>query len=194
MLRVSKVPPGDPTTEDYVGQNRFECLTCPYHFVINKRYFERKYMKKKEVEDILGGKGAWDNVDKTQGGFGARRSDVFAFETRTDDRIVQCPNDKCRNDEAYWYQLQIRSADEPMTAFYKVSVSRRCAGQILMVCSVLSVRKNGESELVFLALHTWSSEHRRRTAIYPHFFRQVLSRFKVHVNMTADLKFSRLQA
>jgi hypothetical protein len=67
MLRVSTVPPGDPTTEDYVGQNRFECLTCPYHFVINKRYFERKYMKKKEVEDILGGKGAWDNVDKTQG-------------------------------------------------------------------------------------------------------------------------------
>lgn len=70
MLRVSTVPPGDPTTEDYVGQNRFECLTCPYHFVINKRYFERKYMKKKEVEDILGGKGAWDNVDKTQGMFG----------------------------------------------------------------------------------------------------------------------------
>jgi DNA-directed RNA polymerase III subunit RPC11 len=70
MLRVSKVPPGDPTTEDYVGQNRFECLTCPYHFVINKRYFERKYMKKKEVEDILGGKGAWDNVDKTQGKLG----------------------------------------------------------------------------------------------------------------------------
>jgi DNA-directed RNA polymerase III subunit RPC11 len=34
---------------------------------------------------------------------------------------VQCPNEKCRNDEAYWYQLQIRSADEPMTAFYKVS-------------------------------------------------------------------------
>jgi len=24
-------------------------------------------MKRKEVEDILGGKGAWDNVDKTQG-------------------------------------------------------------------------------------------------------------------------------
>ena len=89
MLRVSKVPPGDPTTEDSVGQNRFECLTCPYHFVINKRYYERKYLKKKEVEDILGGKGAWDNVDKTEG-------------------------------TSYWYQLQIRSADEPMTAFYKV--------------------------------------------------------------------------
>jgi DNA-directed RNA polymerase III subunit RPC11 len=36
-------------------------------------------------------------------------------------RAVQCPNEKCRNHEAYWYQLQIRSADEPMTAFYKVS-------------------------------------------------------------------------
>jgi hypothetical protein len=69
MLRVSRVPPGDPTIEQYVGQNRFECLTCPYHFVINKRYYERKYLKKKEVEDILGGKGAWDNVDKTEGGF-----------------------------------------------------------------------------------------------------------------------------
>lgn len=69
MLRVSRVPPGDPTIEQYVGQNRFECLTCPYHFVINKRYYERKYLKKKEVEDILGGKGAWDNVDKTEGAF-----------------------------------------------------------------------------------------------------------------------------
>jgi len=105
MLRVSAVPPGDPTTEPYVGQNRFECLTCPYHFVITKRYYERKYLKKKEVEDILGGKGAWDNVDKTE---------------------VQCPNEKCRNHEAYWYQLQIRSADEPMTAFYKV---RLCGTQ-----------------------------------------------------------------
>jgi hypothetical protein len=38
---------------------------------------------------------------------------------------VQCPNEKCRNDEAYWYQLQIRSADEPMTAFYKVHASRQ---------------------------------------------------------------------
>jgi DNA-directed RNA polymerase III subunit RPC11 len=73
MLRVSKVPAGDPTTEEAVGQNRFECLTCPYHFVINKRYYERKYMKKKEVEDILGGKGAWDNVDKTEGTSTIRR-------------------------------------------------------------------------------------------------------------------------
>jgi hypothetical protein len=67
MLRVGKVPPGDPTVDIYVGQNRFECLTCPYQFIITKRYYERKYLKKKEAEDILGGEGAWDNVDKTEG-------------------------------------------------------------------------------------------------------------------------------
>lgn len=33
---------------------------------------------------------------------------------------AQCPVEKCRNDEAYWFALQIRSADEPMTNFYKV--------------------------------------------------------------------------
>lgn len=67
MLRVSKVLPGDPTTEMNVDQNCFECLTCPYQFVINKRYYERKYMKRKEAEDILGGKDAWKNVDQTDG-------------------------------------------------------------------------------------------------------------------------------
>ena len=103
MLRVSRVPPGDPAIEEYVGQNRFECLTCPYQFVIQKRYYERKYIKKKEAEDILGGKGAWDNVDHTD---------------------VQCPDSKCGNTRAYFYMLQIRSADEPMTAFYKVCVVR----------------------------------------------------------------------
>ena len=121
MLRVSAVPPGDPTTEDFVGQNRFECLTCPYHFVINKRYYERKYMKKKEVEDILGGKGAWDNVDKTEGKPAGTAHRPQAHGSLTGWGTVQCPNEKCRNHEAYWYQLQIRSADEPMTAFYKVS-------------------------------------------------------------------------
>lgn len=56
-------------------------------------------MKRKEVEDVLGGKDSWKNVDKTQ---------------------AQCPNDRCSNTEAYFFQQQIRSADEPMTVFYKV--------------------------------------------------------------------------
>lgn len=50
---------------------------------------------------MLGGDGAWDNVDQTG---------------------AQCPIDSCGNDKAYFFQLQIRSADEPMTTFYKVRV------------------------------------------------------------------------
>lgn len=134
MLRVSKVPPGDPSTEQFEGQNRFECMTCPYQFVINKRYYERKMLKKKEVEDILGGKDAWANVDKTKGSF---IFEPWRMEDWTNGELmaitVSCPNEKCRNDEAYWYQLQIRSADEPMTAFYKVGclVSKTVSKRLL---------------------------------------------------------------
>ncbi|PSN54150.1 DNA-directed RNA polymerase III subunit RPC10 [Blattella germanica] len=49
-----------------------------------------------EVDDVLGGAAAWANVDATD-------------ET--------CPT--CGNSRAYFMQLQTRSADEPMTTFYK---------------------------------------------------------------------------
>lgn len=60
--------------------------------------FDRKKLARKEVDDVLGGEGFWDNVDQTP---------------------AQCPNDDCGATKAYFYQLQIRSADEPMTTFYK---------------------------------------------------------------------------
>ncbi|XP_057717484.1 DNA-directed RNA polymerase III subunit RPC10 isoform X1 [Corythoichthys intestinalis] len=56
----------------------------------------RKYPKLKEVDDVLGGAAAWENVDSTA-------------ET--------CP--KCEHPRAYFMQIQTRSADEPMTTFYK---------------------------------------------------------------------------
>lgn len=34
---------------------------------------------------------------------------------------MQCPKEGCDGDEAAFYQVQIRSADEPMTGFYRVS-------------------------------------------------------------------------
>lgn len=34
--------------------------------MLDKRYFERKFMKSKEVEDVLGGADSWQNVDKTE--------------------------------------------------------------------------------------------------------------------------------
>lgn len=78
---------------------KFECNTCPYQFPIkgNFQVYDRKMMERKQVDDVLGGEGAWDNVDQT---------------------TVNCEGN-CGNDKAYFYQLQIRSADEPMTSFYK---------------------------------------------------------------------------
>jgi Transcription factor S-II (TFIIS) len=51
---------------------------------------------------VFGGPGAWDNADKAK---------------------MQCPRDGCDGEEAAFFQVQIRSADEPMTGFYKVSLN-----------------------------------------------------------------------
>lgn len=48
---------------------------------------------------MFGGPGAWDNAQKGR---------------------VQCPREGCNGNEAAYFQVQIRSADEPMTSFYKV--------------------------------------------------------------------------
>ncbi|RYP48156.1 hypothetical protein DL769_011239 [Monosporascus sp. CRB-8-3] len=80
------------------GRNRLECRTCPYQCAIEAPLFSRRTFKKKEREDVFGGPGAWDNADKTR---------------------VQCPASGCNGNEAAFYQIQIRSADEPMTSFFK---------------------------------------------------------------------------
>mmetsp|Transcript_21969 Transcript_21969/g.32739 ORF Transcript_21969/g.32739 Transcript_21969/m.32739 type:complete len:107 (+) Transcript_21969:74-394(+) len=78
------------------GQYRFFCLTCPYVEEIKGTIRIRKLMNKKEVDDVLGGEDAWKNADKAQ---------------------TCCP--RCKNEWAYYTQLQTRSADEPMTTFYR---------------------------------------------------------------------------
>ncbi|KAJ2515606.1 RNA polymerase III C11 subunit, partial [Coemansia sp. RSA 1939] len=50
---------------------------------------------RKEVDDVLGGEEAWRGVE-----------------------TVEAMCEKCGHDKAYFMQLQIRSADEPMTLFY----------------------------------------------------------------------------
>jgi DNA-directed RNA polymerase III subunit RPC11 len=67
--------------------------------------YSRRYFKKKEREDVFGGPQAWDNAQKT---------------------TVQCPAGNCEGREAAFYQMQIRSADEPMTSFLKVGPSPCC--------------------------------------------------------------------
>lgn len=96
---------------------RFSCSTCPYICNIKRKISTRIYPKLKvctptellnefplndqfkilqEVDHVMGGAAAWENVDSTD---------------------AACPS--CSNDRAYFMQIQIRSADEPMTTFYK---------------------------------------------------------------------------
>ncbi|KAK3940588.1 hypothetical protein QBC46DRAFT_384966 [Diplogelasinospora grovesii] len=80
------------------GANGLECRTCPYKHAIDVPIYSRKVFPRVEREDVFGGPGAWDNADKTG---------------------VQCPATSCDGSEAAFFQVQIRSADEPMTSFYK---------------------------------------------------------------------------
>lgn len=116
-----------PASDEYpAGQNRLECRTCPYEFLINQRYFERKEMRRKEVDDVLGGPAEWANVDKTEGTgsqlLAMRTADIFHVLIDHAKLIiaVQCTRENCNSDQAYFRQHQIRSADEPMTIFYRV--------------------------------------------------------------------------
>ncbi|KAI5077853.1 hypothetical protein GOP47_0007677 [Adiantum capillus-veneris] len=80
-----------------VGRSlRFFCPTCPYVFPIERKISNKLQLKQKEVDDVLGGEEAWKNVDRTE---------------------AVCP--KCTFRQAYFMQIQIRSADEPMSTFYK---------------------------------------------------------------------------
>lgn len=70
---------GPGTDQHASGQNKLECKTCPYQFAIERRYYERKEMKRKEVEDVMGGKDAWANVDKTDGEPDTPSNNLFPF-------------------------------------------------------------------------------------------------------------------
>ncbi|XP_025091407.1 DNA-directed RNA polymerase III subunit RPC10-like [Pomacea canaliculata] len=75
---------------------RLACNTCPYIKNMTRKLSSRRYPRLKEVDDVLGGAAAWENVDSTE---------------------TTCP--KCEHKRAFFMQIQTRSADEPMTTFYK---------------------------------------------------------------------------
>ncbi|KKY24171.1 putative rna polymerase iii subunit c11 [Phaeomoniella chlamydospora] len=85
-----------PTLEFPLGQNAFECRTCPYQFILDKPYYEKTVMAEKKIDDVMG---ATD----------------LGSQSKTE---IACPNPTCDSREAAFYQLQIRSADEPPTSFY----------------------------------------------------------------------------
>lgn len=48
---------------------RFYCKTCPYIFNIKEKVTSKTSIEKKKIDDILGGKQAWETVEKTEGLF-----------------------------------------------------------------------------------------------------------------------------
>eukprot|EP00126_Sphaerothecum_destruens_P008717 Sdes_comp20323_c0_seq1m13996 len=84
------------TVADSGGVFKFCCECCPYVHCIQSIVEEKIYMKMKELDDVLGGAEAWENVDSTD---------------------AECP--KCEGPKAFFMMMQTRSADEPMTVFYK---------------------------------------------------------------------------
>ncbi|KAL2917862.1 RNA polymerase III C11 subunit [Polyrhizophydium stewartii] len=76
--------------------NELFCQSCPYVSKITKPLSKRQQFARKAVDDVLGGAGSWENVDQTD---------------------ASCP--KCEHNRAFFMQIQIRSADEPMSIFYK---------------------------------------------------------------------------
>jgi DNA-directed RNA polymerase III subunit RPC11 len=57
MLIITTLPADHcpPSEQAQAGKNRFECRTCPYQMVLDRKYFERKNMELKAPEDVLGG-------------------------------------------------------------------------------------------------------------------------------------------
>jgi DNA-directed RNA polymerase III subunit RPC11 len=77
--------------------NEFVCQACPFVHKVTLIKSPKKLFKRKQVDDILGSRDQWENVDSTS---------------------IECP--KCGHMRAFFMQIQIRSADEPSTLFYKV--------------------------------------------------------------------------
>ncbi|XP_059652851.1 uncharacterized protein LOC132299960 [Cornus florida] len=91
----------------YMGRPaRFFCPTCPYvsHMESKVKIKRRQHLVKKEIEPIFS-KEDMKNAPTTE---------------------ATCP--KCRFGKAAFQQIQIRSADEPMSTFYKC-LNEHCGEQ-----------------------------------------------------------------
>ncbi|KAL5709080.1 hypothetical protein ACHQM5_019806 [Ranunculus cassubicifolius] len=75
---------------------RLFCPTCPYASEIENTIKRRQPLVKKPIDAIFS------------------EADAMKFASKTE---ATCPS--CHHGQAYFRQLQIRSADEPMTTFYQ---------------------------------------------------------------------------
>lgn len=131
------------TSQTTTTTSSFICKSCVYTFPISdKSYSARVELTRKKVDDVLGGEDAWKNVDSTDGNaLDIRRRiiiiNVFIlyidyihiiftlypvlshYLTLYPHPILLATCPKCENSRAYFMQIQIRSADEPSSIFYK---------------------------------------------------------------------------
>lgn len=48
--------------EKTISDHRFYCKTCPYIYLVKEEMVVESKLEQKEVDDVLGGKSAWENV------------------------------------------------------------------------------------------------------------------------------------
>jgi len=86
--------------EECEGNMGLACYFCPYFYKIPKGrpITYSIFPTKKSVDDVLGGADAWKNVDQTD---------------------AACTKPLCEGRRAFFMQVQTRSADEPMTTYYR---------------------------------------------------------------------------
>lgn len=119
------------------GLNKWACNSCPYEFPITKQVCAGKLQCYWKSTSSCSSDDFTD-APKTKGNRRCigRRRDVGPCRSNTrcvvfsiplmacsedTQRVASC--DKCNHNSAYFYQLQIRSADEPMTTCTCIAIS-----------------------------------------------------------------------
>ena len=92
---------GNTLLIEFLSSLQWYCQTCPYVCSVTQAYRKVVPLQRKKVDDVLGGEEAWKNVDQTD---------------------ATCPS--CSFERAFFIQIQIRSADEPSTTFYRCANSK----------------------------------------------------------------------
>eukprot|EP01053_Blabericola_migrator_P001022 Blabericola_migrator_1__1021@NODE_1257_length_4964_cov_22_802736_g850_i0_p4_GENE_NODE_1257_length_4964_cov_22_802736_g850_i0NODE_1257_length_4964_cov_22_802736_g850_i0_p4_ORF_typecomplete_len112_score4_92TFIIS_C/PF01096_18/1e03TFIIS_C/PF01096_18/9_1e17RNA_POL_M_15KD/PF02150_16/4_8e08RNA_POL_M_15KD/PF02150_16/62RNA_POL_M_15KD/PF02150_16/37Zn_Tnp_IS1595/PF12760_7/0_18Zn_Tnp_IS1595/PF12760_7/0_042PhnA_Zn_Ribbon/PF08274_12/31PhnA_Zn_Ribbon/PF08274_12/2_1e02PhnA_Zn_Ribbon/PF08274_12/0_99PhnA_Zn_Ribbo len=77
------------------GGMRFKCESCSYNFAIREKVILKKFLSPKPPDDAISAQEEMKQCAKTQ---------------------AVCP--ECNHNEAYFFQMQIRSGDEASTTFF----------------------------------------------------------------------------
>ncbi|WPT12693.1 DNA-directed RNA polymerase III subunit RPC10 [Picochlorum sp. SENEW3] len=118
--------------EKVQGLHYQKCSSCPYVFEISSTISKQVALERKEVDDVLGGEDAWKNVQKAS---------------------AVC--ESCGNKEAYFREIQTRSADEPATLFFRCTkcAKTETAGDVAQLREEVAARTAAMANLEKQLLH-----------------------------------------